>query len=326
MNYLNIKHYTSDKINKSLWDECLRKSPDGIIYAKSWFLDNLPYPWEGVVDEQIDEKGNIFYASIMPLQIHQKLGIRYIVQDAFAHELGIFSIYQKLSEQYVLEFIKTAFEPYSYISKYIFHSKQKHISQFFGDIKLHITYHLKLDKKYEHLFQNFRDDRRWNIRKANKNQLIARKSANFDRLITLFKENVAHKIEGVEEHQYETLKKLYYKSLEKGCSWLIEVVNLENEILSMGWALIDNQKIIYMFSASNSMGLKQGAATLALDALIKEYANTGYILDFEGGDNPNIGDFYKSFGGIAQNYFEITINRLPKWLNFARNIYRKVRR
>jgi hypothetical protein len=262
----------------------------------------------------------------MPLQIHQKLGIRYIVQDAFAHELGIFSIYQEPSEQYVLEFIKTAFASYSYISKYIFHSKQKHISQFFGDIKLHTTYHLTLNKKYEHLFQNYRDDRKWNIRKANKNQLITRKSANFDKLITLFKENVAHKIEGVEEHQYNTLKKLYYTSLEKGCSWLIEVVNLENEILSMGWALIDNQKIIYLFSASNPTGLKQGAATLALDALIKEYANTGYILDFEGGDNPNIGDFYKSFGGIAQNYFEITVNRLPKWLNFARNIYKKVRR
>ncbi|GAB4327355.1 MAG: hypothetical protein OHK0038_00990 [Flammeovirgaceae bacterium] len=319
----NIKYLTSKNINKKLWDECLQKSPVGIIYAKSWFLDNLHYEWEGVVDEQFDEKGNLYYASVMPVQIHQKWGIRYVTQDAFAHELGVFSIYPEISQQYVLKFIENAFKPYSYVAKYIFHTKHQYIPQLFETVKTHTTYHLKLDEKYEKLFQRYREDRRWNIRKAQRNKLVVRKSANFDRLIALFKENVAHKIEGIEEYQYETLKKLYHKSLEKGCSWLIEVVNLENEILSMGWALIDNQKIIYMFSASNSVGLKQGAATLALDALIKEYSNTDYILDFEGGDNPNIGDFYKSFGGVACNYYEVNINRLPKWLNLVRDFYRK---
>lgn len=318
MSIVYLHHHEIDKVQ---WDACVRCSPHGIIYAYSWFLDCLPYRWDGVVDLQTNQHGETVYVSVMPIQIHQQWGIRYITQDAFAHELGIFSRLPELTEEYILTFCTVAFSKFRYISHYRFHTQQKLPCGYFQEVTRHTTYHLALNSPYPQLYQHFRDDRRWNIRKAQRNGLVVQKSHDIETLLRLFQKHVAHKIAGIRPYQYDVLRKIYKTAREKGCCWLIEIVN-NGEVVSMGWALLDHRKIIYFFSASSPEGLKKGAATLALDALIKEYANTPYILDFEGSDIPTIADFYKSFGATPQYYDEVRQNRLPTWLQFLQKLKR----
>ena len=51
-----LKH---NEIDKPRWDECIQNSPNGLIYAYSWYLDFISPKWEAMV------RGD--YEFIMPL-------------------------------------------------------------------------------------------------------------------------------------------------------------------------------------------------------------------------------------------------------------------
>ena len=60
------------------------------------------------------------------------------------------------------------------------------------------------------------------------------------------------------------------------------------------------------------------AGHFLLDNIIKEFSQTGLVLDFEGSDIPGIEHFYKSFGAINQPYNKIHFNRLPYFLRLLK--------
>ena len=45
-----------------------------------------------------------------------------------------------------------------------------------------------------------------------------------------------------------------------------------------------------------------------LDSVIKQYANTNMVLDFEGSSIPSIESFYKSFGSDLEYYYNYKSN------------------
>jgi hypothetical protein len=69
---------------------------------------------------------------------------------------------------------------------------------------------------------------------------------------------------------------------------------------------------------------ENGAMFLLIDRFLSEHAGKSLKLDFEGGNDPNLGRFYKSFGAAEVPYPAIQINRLPmiagKALYFARKL------
>jgi hypothetical protein len=51
---------------------------------------------------------------------------------------------------------------------------------------------------------------------------------------------------------------------------------------------------------------------LLIDSFISGHSGKSYVLDFEGGNDPNLGRFYKSFGAAEVCYPALRINRLSK--------------
>ncbi|MCK4361546.1 MAG: hypothetical protein KAV70_07350, partial [Bacteroidales bacterium] len=78
-----IKHLTYQQINKSKWDECIKKSFNGIIYGYSWYLDIVCKHWEALVEND--------YERVFPLTTGKKFGINYLYQPFFTQQLGVFS-------------------------------------------------------------------------------------------------------------------------------------------------------------------------------------------------------------------------------------------
>ena len=66
-----------------------------------------------------------------------------------------------------------------------------------------------------------------------------------------------------------------------------------------------------LFAATDYSTRENGSMFLLLDAFIREHANQPLLLDFEGGNDPNLGRFYKSFGARETTYPFIRISRIP---------------
>jgi hypothetical protein len=53
---------------------------------------------------------------------------------------------------------------------------------------------------------------------------------------------------------------------------------------------------------------------LLIDTFIQNNSGKNLILDFEGSNIPGIARFYKGFGAMAETYYSVHQNRLPRLL------------
>lgn len=69
-----------------------------------------------------------------------------------------------------------------------------------------------------------------------------------------------------------------------------------------------------MFSGNSQRGKDVGALFFLLNSVVKKYAKSGFMLDFEGSQNEGLQRFYKGFGATEENYRFYKVNNLPSIL------------
>ena len=77
----DIRYLKHSEINKEMWDACIINSTNGLIYARSWYLDAMSPNWEALVHKD--------YVAVMPLTVSKKMGVSYLSQPAFFQQSGI---------------------------------------------------------------------------------------------------------------------------------------------------------------------------------------------------------------------------------------------
>ena len=80
----DIRFLNRGEIDLEKWDRCIQDAPNGIIYARSFYLDAMAKNWSALVSGDYD--------MVMPLTWNRKYGFRYLYQPAFTAQLGLFSI------------------------------------------------------------------------------------------------------------------------------------------------------------------------------------------------------------------------------------------
>ena len=77
-----IQYLPHAQINKTKWDACIAAAPNGLIYAHSWYLDEIIETWDALVMND--------YESVMPLPYRKKYGVLYLFHPPFVAQLGLF--------------------------------------------------------------------------------------------------------------------------------------------------------------------------------------------------------------------------------------------
>ncbi len=80
-NQINI--IPSDQIDKEKWDTCIDRSVNDLIYAHSYYLDQIADNWHGIIVND--------YECVMPVPWRKKFGIRYCYDVPFIQQLGYFN-------------------------------------------------------------------------------------------------------------------------------------------------------------------------------------------------------------------------------------------
>ena len=296
-----LKH---DEIERVRWDESVTHSLNRKVYAFSWYLDIVSPGWEALVSED--------YASVFPLTPGRKAGLSYLFQPFFAQQLGLFSsvpIDPSMEKQF-LESVPARF-------RYI----DIHLTPEFVPVSSNVTlierhdHELNLSGTYDEIRAGYSQNTLRNIRKATGSGVNTGSNIRTEELVKLFMGNFGEKEGKLKDVHYERMEHLMKASLEQGFGSIRAAFDEQGLLSSSAFFLRDGNRIYFLFAASAPSARENGSMFRLIDSFIKENSDSALILDFEGGNDANLGRFYKSFGAREITYHRLIWNRLPAWMN-----------
>lgn len=293
-------HYLKyPKIDKIKWDRCIRNSPNGLIYAYSWYLDIACPGWEALVEDD--------YTSVMPLPMGIKYGFRYTYPPPYIQQLGLFSTLA-ITEKKVAEFLSCIPAQYKYVEMNL--NEQNPLTHSSYKITKGVTHLLNLATDYKNIHANYSTQTKRNLKKAQAALLIISKDVTPEKIIELFKNNRGKQYSH-NPTQYSILNNLMQACLERGVGQSWGVYSKENELCAGAFFLQSNGRAIFLFSGANDTAYEAHAMTFLLNKFIEEHSGQNIIFDFEGSLDTQLARFYKGFGSTETYYPKTRKNTLP---------------
>ena len=304
-----LKH---NEINKRRWDDCINKSFNGNVYALSWYLDIVHPNWNALIEND--------YERVMPLTNSKKFGLSYMFQPFFVQQLGVFSTSQ-LSQEDVANFIKAIPQQYL-LTQYRLNSYNK-VDYDSDIIAKHRNVELDLIYDYQYLYNNYNNNTKRNLAKAEAAGLSINNNINPEIIINIFRNNRGKDVKHWKDKEYNRLLELINTAISQECCFTIGINDLDNNTIAGAVFMHSHDRIIFLFSGSDEAHKDKHALTMLLDNVIREFSETQYTLDFEGSDNDGLARFYKGFGGAEVFYPEVKYNNLKGILKFIYKLMRK---
>ncbi len=296
INYL--KHTRIDKLR---WDDCISRSVNRQVYAFSWYLDVVCPGWDALVEDD--------YSTVFPLTHKRKWTVRYLAQPFFTQQLGIFSL-NVITESQVREFISAIPRSFRLVEIHL-NSMNKYAGSD-EETTLRINHELNLAPAYSEITGLYAQNTRRNIRKAHDWELNLSRTNGVDDLVGLFRENFGSREGKLKDSDYATLKRLLLYCIDHHLGYILGATTKAGALTAGAFFLFDQSRVYFLFAGSSPEARDNGAMFFLIDRFIAEQAGKGLVLDFEGGNDPNLGRFYKSFGAVEVPYPSLKINRLPK--------------
>jgi hypothetical protein len=282
-----IEYLSISNIDIKKYDACISNSLNSRIYAFSWYLNSVCDNWGALIYND--------YEAVMPLPFKKKYGLSYIYMPPWVQQLGVFSN-EIISEDLVCNFVKSIPKKFKKIAISFNSANQLNLK----DIKIRNNYILNLDILYDDIKRGFTKGRRSSINQGHQFGLQIKNSDNLDRLIELF---LNEKDKNISKNFDFSKLKMLKKNLTSSQLKIYHIKNSHNDLIGGAVFLFDKQRITYLFSIINNEGKEKQAMSFLINNIIKSYAETNYVLDFEGSMIENIASFFKSFGSIKEEYF-----------------------
>ncbi len=294
-----IQFHTNEEIDKPKWDECIEASPNGLIYARTFFLDNIAQHWNALTGEN--------YEWVLPLTHRTKYGITYLYQPPFCQQLGVFAkpdvivpykeIIQSLQQHY-----KFCEVNWNYHTQHEFNAENFEVNEAVNLV-------LNLNSDYENIAANYHNDLIKNLKRASKFQLAYQQTEDYTQCIELYRQFYGDRTPHVKERDYVNFSTIC--GIAKNHNMLVcrEVINT-NEVMATALLLKDGKRLYNLMNTTTEAGRKKEANHFLLDAVIKEFAAQKMLLDFEGSDLPGVKAFYENFGAVNQPYRMVKYNGL----------------
>lgn len=288
-------------IDKKKWDECIKRSINGLIYAHSYYLDNMASAWDAIV------MGD--YEAVMPLPWKRKWGITYLYQPAFIQQGGIFSA-NSLNKEVIQSFIVLIKANFKFAE--ITLNYGNNVNTIPGIIiQQRSNFIFSLQKNYKDIHANYNSSYTKSLRRVRKYNLLYKCSDDYKNIIGLYKKLYGQRLPHFKTADFTNFKKICDQLQHEKKIYTRIIYNKDNELLAAVILLSDNKRLYNIISCISDAGKKVRANYFLYDEIIQEFSATPFLLDLEGSDVPGIATFYKQFNPENQPYPFIKINNLP---------------
>lgn len=295
-----IQYYSHNQIDKVRWDDCIARSVNRRIYAFSWYLDRVCPGWAALIAEN--------YEAVFPLTRNRKLTVNYLYQPFFAQQLGLFSP-TEVTQEVFDEFISSI--PSNIRFAEIQLNSMNNLPIQGWRTKSRVNHELSLKHTYPEISSRYSQNTKRNLKKAAESGVKTGEPISIDGLIDLFKTNFGDREGKLKEGNYQTIRSLMTYFQEHKMGKPVAVYSADNRLSASAFFVQDALRVYFLFAASSPLARDNGAMFFLIDQYISNHAGGNLLLDFEGGNDPQLGRFYKSFGADEVVYPAISINRLP---------------
>jgi hypothetical protein len=238
---LKISYLPQANIDKSKWDRCIDTSPNGLIYAYSFYLDAMSENWDALI---LDD-----YEMIMPLTWKKKYTIHYLYQPVFAASLGIFG--NNISAQKVKSFLEKIPSKFKYWDFYLNRDNLFSIPGF--PMYERSNYILPLLENYENLKSKYASSHVRNIKRAIQFGNVVKKNIPIADVITLAKEQ-AKNFSSIEEKSFTNFSSLYQFLKEKNSATTYGVYSPQNKLVASCAYFFSHNRAYYILVGNRPDG------------------------------------------------------------------------
>jgi hypothetical protein len=297
-NSYQIEYLTRDKIDINKWDECVNKASNGVIYARSIYLDKVCTNWDALVINN--------YELVMPLPWRKKLGFMYVYTPYFISYLGLFG--NNISSELIHDCFKQIKRRFHFCDLSLNEQTPVASVKEFNLIKRKNLL-ISLTQSYEALYNNYNRLAKRKINAASKNNLGVHYNVDAAVVIDEYEKNYEHRKRIVPHRAYTDLKNLLAHLPSE--NYRTYSVKKEDTLLAFYLVLVDEKNVYSLLGGSTTEGKKYGAFYLATTTAIKDFAATGKTFRFEGSDIEGIAFFNLQFSAYPISYYRLKINNLP---------------
>lgn len=299
-----IRYLIHSSIDKKKWDDCIAQAPNGLVYAYSFYLDQVARHWDALV------LGD--YEAVMPLTWNKKYTIHYLYQPFLTAQLGVFG--KNIDAALLNAFLQAVPSKFKYWDFYLNHGNVFGLQDF--EIYQRTNYVLHLDRPYDALYNDYRENIRRNCKKAWQSGCVMQKDFDIQKVIELALQQMRDHSAETQEN-VERFAKLYQYLYSRQLAMTYGIASSQGELLASCVFFFSHQRAYYILVGNHPNGKTIGASHALIDAFIKDHAGKDLWLDFEGSDIRNLAFFYSSFGAREEKFAGVRLNKLPfylKWL------------
>lgn len=302
---LNIQILAADKIDKSKWNKCVTESENGLIYSQYDYLNYVCDNWHGLVINDYD--------SVMALPWRKKFGIRYLYQPAFIQQLGVIGNDAAHSNDML-----TSMQSFIKYGDILFNYLNTDLAKTTSAAK-RINLVIDLSCEYNTISTNYKKDLAANLKKAGKENLHISKEDDIPLAISMYKKLYQQRINNLSDDDYLKFKSLCILIKKDGMCFTRKVEDENGQLLAIGLFLKDSKRIYNLMNTTTDEGRSKEANHFLLDQVLREFAGSNLLFDFEGSDLPGVKSFYEKFGAVEEPYFYYHYNNLPKLLRLLKS-------
>jgi hypothetical protein len=291
-------------IDKKKWNECIRKSHNGLVYSSAEYLDHMAGSWDALILND--------YVAVLPLPWRKKFGIYYIYPPAFTQQLGVSALFNE-DEKTVEAFLKAIPKKFRLVEMNMNATNQPGTNS----TLVRNNYLLDLSRPYTEIRKGYSRSAIRNIKKSGMEQVTLIENAAPADIIQLHRKRFRDEI-GNSAIDYRKFLSLVDCFQETDNCYCIAAANKRGELMAGSIYFIFKNRISFVINGNTDESLENGATHLLMDHTIRKFSGSSFILDFEGSDNPSFARFYQQYGATPETYSFIRINRLPWPVNLLK--------
>ena len=288
----SIKILPSKEIDKAKWDACVQRSENGLIYARSSYLDIMADNWDGLVMND--------YEAVMPLTWRRKFGIKYFSKPRFIQQLGVIGNYK--ASKYFMDILAKQYQygevPFNY--KNVDITNEQFLPK--------TNYVLDLNRDYQSIYIEYKKSLLKKLKKISELQYM---EADFNEVVDAYWNYVKQKHKELYEN-FERMKAIFRTDFGKKYFHSYQIIDESRQPLLFGIYAKDERRIYNLMTVHVNNGKEKYAMIFSIDFLIRKYANQPLLFDFIGSELPGVKTFLQNFSPINQPYFVYHFNHLPR--------------
>ena len=285
---MKIRHLKNNEIDYKAYDFCIENSSQGTMYAMSWYLDVVSPQWELLMADD--------YNFVMPIPVKKKYFLKYAIQPYLCQQLGVFSL-KELTSEIFISFIKKISYKYCH-----FFLNANNVFDGSMNFNLRSNYELDLSRSYDEIKAGFSTNCLRNIKKAEKEELEIENQTEENIYLDFLLANSENR---PIKHPTNILQDIIESVTQHSKIEIWSVRNKNQNLLSCALFLKWKNRFYYFVPVSAKEGKLKQSMSYLLDGFIKHYAQSEFVLDFEGSSIANIARFYKGFGSQNKPYPEL---------------------